>query len=264
MEIMGEESPTKIDAPYELFILLLSLLSVGNLFFFIFPGFNPSAEDIIHIFDGMLSIVFMADFILRMVRTESRFDYLFKRFGWADLLGSLPFAGIRIFRLFRIIRATTYLQRIGPDGISRTFSEKRAESALLFVIFLVIVIIEIGSTLILQFELPAEGSNIKTASDALWWSYVTIATVGYGDLYPVTNLGRLVGICLMTCGVSIFATLAGFLSNKLLTPKKSGDQDREVNLKELMEMITEQHQVITEIRSDLHRIEEQLDQKEQI
>jgi voltage-gated potassium channel len=65
---------------------------------------------------------------------------------------------------------------------------------------------------ILQFE-KAPNSNIKTAEDAIWWSYATITTVGYGDKYPVTTEGRIVAMILMTVGVGLFGTFTAFVSS---------------------------------------------------
>jgi voltage-gated potassium channel len=64
----------------------------------------------------------------------------------------------------------------------------------------------------LQFENSPE-SNIRTAEDALWWSYTTITTVGYGDRYPVTSEGRIIGVMLMTVGVGIFGTYTAIISS---------------------------------------------------
>jgi voltage-gated potassium channel len=61
--------------------------------------------------------------------------------------------------------------------------------------------------------------NIKTASDALWYSLVTMSTVGYGDRYPVTNPGRLIGSVIIIVGVGLFGTITGFLANAFLSPK---------------------------------------------
>lgn len=69
-----------------------------------------------------------------------------------------------------------------------------------------------SSIAILQFEtLP--NSNIKTAGDAIWWSYVTITTVGYGDKYPVTPEGRIIAAMLMTVGVGLFGTFTAYISS---------------------------------------------------
>lgn len=69
-----------------------------------------------------------------------------------------------------------------------------------------------SSIIILQVE-KAPGSNIFTAGDALWWAFVTITTVGYGDLYPVTLEGRLVAVILMTTGVGLFGTFTAFVAS---------------------------------------------------
>jgi voltage-gated potassium channel len=64
----------------------------------------------------------------------------------------------------------------------------------------------------------APDSNIKTAEDAVWWSVVTITTVGYGDRYPVTSEGRFLGGILMFAGVGLFATFSGFVAAWFLRP----------------------------------------------
>ena len=78
----------------------------------------------------------------------------------------------------------------------------------------------------LAIELQAPTRNIKDASDALWYVYVTVTTVGYGDRYPVTNAGRVVGVLIMTVGVGLFGTLTGFLANAFVSPAKDSDEAR--------------------------------------
>jgi voltage-gated potassium channel len=75
-----------------------------------------------------------------------------------------------------------------------------------------ILMIIFSSIAILQFEKDIN-SNIKTAEDAIWWSYVTITTVGYGDKYPITTEGRIIGAILMTTGVGIFGTFTALVSS---------------------------------------------------
>lgn len=72
------------------------------------------------------------------------------------------------------------------------------------------------SVSILQVE-TAPNSNIKTAEDALWWSYTTITTVGYGDRFPVTTEGRLIAVVLMTTGVALCGTFAGYIASLLMS-----------------------------------------------
>ena len=75
-----------------------------------------------------------------------------------------------------------------------------------------------SSLLVLQFEYRSPGANITTGADALWWAIVTITTVGYGDYYPVTELGRLTGVFVMFAGVGIIGALASILASLLVSP----------------------------------------------
>ena len=73
-------------------------------------------------------------------------------------------------------------------------------------------------------EPQAPNSNIKDAEDALWWSFVTITTVGYGDRFPVTTEGRLVGAVLMICGVGLFGTFTGFIASWFMEGEKNTEK----------------------------------------
>jgi voltage-gated potassium channel len=108
---------------------------------------------------------------------------------------------------------------------------------------MVIIIIESGGFLVLQAESASESANITTAGDAIWWAYVTITTVGYGDRFPVTTGGRLVGIMVMTTGVAVFATFAGLISSKLLASPAKDDEEK----KPEEDIIPFEKQVITGI-----------------
>lgn len=80
-----------------------------------------------------------------------------------------------------------------------------------------------GSISLLQVEHDAN-SNIKTAEDAIWWAFVTITTVGYGDKYPVTTEGRIIAAFLMVTGVGLFGTFTGYMTSWFV-----GSQKKESN-----------------------------------
>jgi voltage-gated potassium channel len=120
-----------------------------------------------------------------------------------------------------MIRTYRPVQRLGPGGIWKRLKGDIAGSALLVAVFLTIVVIQYASMAILWAEGNNSTANIHTASDAVWWAYVTVTTVGYGDKYPVTNEGRLVGVALLSIGVGLFGVITGFLANSFLSPKRS-------------------------------------------
>ena len=77
----------------------------------------------------------------------------------------------------------------------------------------------VSGILILKAESADPNANIKNANDALWWGYVTIATVGYGDRYPVTADGRIIGMAVMTVGVALFSGITGYLADWFRRPR---------------------------------------------
>ena len=156
-------------------------------------------------------------------------------------------------RLFRVFKAYRLLKKHGVKEITDYLSYHRAEAALYVLIFSVIIILEVGSFLMVLREKAAPNANITTAGDALWWAYVTITTVGYGDQYPVTGAGRLVGVLVMTTGVGIFATFAGFISNKLLTPPNKEEEEK--SKQEMSEFEKQVLARIAELKSSLSQQE---------
>jgi len=249
------------DPGYEIFILLVSLLSVANLLVSWIPGLDPDAVNVLVVINFFLTIIFLADFLYRLFTASSKGHYFFRNWGWADLLASIP--ALRILRLFRIFKAYRLLDRYGAGNILGQLKKHRAESVLFIVIFCVIVVIESGAFLILMAERGVPNANIQMASDAMWWVYVTITTVGYGDRYPVTNTGRLVGVMVMTMGVGLFGTLAGFIANKLLAPKEvTGPGGKEgttgAGLAAIQDALLDQTRQNGELQERLDRIERQL------
>ena len=216
-----EQSDDK-DMGYEIFVAVLSVLSIFNLVLVLIPGVDPDAVNVVIIINLCLTLIFLFDFGYRLATAKSRSYYFIRDWGWADLLACSP--TLRFLRIFRLVKAYRLVKKHGTKTIIDYLSYHRAESALYLLVFLVILILESGAFLVLSAESKSPTANITTAGDALWWAYVTITTVGYGDRFPVTTTGRLVGILVMTTGVGIFATFAGFISNKLLTPQEKDEK----------------------------------------
>ena len=202
---------------YEAFIVALSILSVANIFIGLLIRV-PDVANVINVTDALLSFIFLGDFLYRLFTARTKRAYFVRQLGWLDLLSSLPFPQAKLFRLFRVFRVVRLLRESGFNRFVQAVLHDRAGSALLIVLFLIILLLEFGSTLMLAIELRASDGNIKSAGDAIWYTYVTVTTVGYGDRYPVTDAGRVMGMVIMTIGVGLFGTLTGFLANAFVKP----------------------------------------------
>jgi voltage-gated potassium channel len=200
-------------------MLGLSLLSVFNLVIVWFTD-NPDIEQVFVIMDVVLTIFFLADLVRRLVVADDARRYLVAGYGWVDAIAAFPV--LRILRLVRVYRLLLILRRLGgPVRAIKAFFSNKAAGGLLSVLLTSILVMEFGALAVLAVERGAEGATIETAGDAIWYLLVTMSTVGYGDLYPVTDLGRLVGSLIIIVGVGVFGTLTGFLANAFLAPSEA-------------------------------------------
>jgi Ion transport protein len=217
-EAKGQRGELK-NTGYEIFIGILSVLSIVNLVL-LYAVQDASLDTVLFFMNALLSGIFLIDFTYRLFTAESKTHYFFRNFGWADLLASLPFQQAKILRVFGLVRVFRLLRAYGVANVAHGLLKDRAGSALLTLLLMGILVLEFGSLEILHVEQNAPGANITSASDALWYTIVTISTVGYGDKYPVTNEGRVVGSLIIIVGVGIFGTFTGYLANLFLAPSK--------------------------------------------
>jgi voltage-gated potassium channel len=213
----------RLSARWEAFMLGLTLLSLANIAFVAFARLAEVGKVALTV-DIAISVVFIGDFLRRLAVARNPRAYVSRGYGWLDLIGCVP--GLRLVRIVRVSQA---LHQLGDYGgirlVARQVFANRAQGSLLLVLLISIYVIELGSIAMLSSEANSPDANITTSSDALWYIMVTISTVGYGDLYPTTGWGRIVGIMILIVGVGLFTTLTGFLANIFLVPgQRSGQQ----------------------------------------
>ena len=207
----SNEGTVRLPLSWELFVFGIAILSLTNLVLYLLVRSDAVAQ-VVAVMDISVTIVFVADFLARLTRATNRRAYLFHGFGWLDLISCLP--GFRVIRLVRVLNVIQRIQvRGGLDAASDEMVVNRPRAILLFVVLMTVAVIEFGSMAMLAIEEPVAGSNIKTASDALWYLVVTISTIGYGDKYPITDLGRIMGTVVLVTGVALFSTLTGYLAH---------------------------------------------------
>ncbi len=261
-----------LDNPgYEVFIGILSILSIVNLVL-IYIQQDEAIRYVLGVMNFLLSMILFVDFLYRLRKAPSKSRYFFHQFGWADLGASVPVPQLKILRVFRLIKVWNLVRRYGLKHLARTLIKDRAGSALWLLLLIAIFVLEFGSVWMLKIEQYAQGANITSASDSIWYVIVTIATVGYGDQYPVTNPGRIVGSGIIILGVAIFGTLSGYLANAFIAPNKEQDaaEEAEEDLvdaeardrdEKLHAKVEELHVLLAEQQKAIARLEELLSQK---
>ncbi len=213
--------------PYQLFMLGLSIYVIATLGTQVIFDLDPDTIEILDMSDTAICAVFFLDFLRSLIRADNRLQY-FVRWGWIDLISSIPTIdwfrwgrAARIFRILRILRGFRATRLLSSFAL-----ERRAASAFWAVVLVAILVTIFGSIAVLTFEQPADG-NIKTAADALWWSFVTVTTVGYGDHFPLTPSGRIVAAAMMVTGIGLFGTFTAYVASAFLSPGEA-DQEREL------------------------------------
>lgn len=197
-------------------IMLLSIFSIVLLSLTFFLPQESEIYRLLTFFDFLLCIIFLYDFIKQFIAADNKWKYMLT-IGWLDLLSSIPLVSelryirvFRIFRIFRIIKSIKFLVEF--------IKENKASSLYGFVVFSVFTILVLSTTAVLFVEQNV--GNINTAEDALWWSFITITTVGYGDHYPVTNVGRLISVVLIVAGVASFGAAISYINDRTQALKK--------------------------------------------
>lgn len=183
----------------------MTVLAVAFLFVYgtpiIWTGAPSLLIDVLAMANVVLWITFVADLVIRAVLSGKPGSYIL-RHPIDVLLVALP-----MLRPLRILRVFTALQMLirqgGRVSIGRTLAGAAGATLLLMLI---------AAIAILDAERGQPGSNIETFGDALWWSGVTVTTVGYGDVFPVTSLGRAVAFGVMLVGVSMIGVVTASIA----------------------------------------------------
>lgn len=228
---------------YEIFMLALCIYALAVLAVQTFGSLTPQTLAILDDADFAVCVVFFADFAYHLITGQRRWHY-FIRWGWLDLISSIPAVpALRVGRAARVLRIVRVLRGVRSTRIlTEMVLNRRAHSAFLAAALISLLLIVFSSISILQFE-SATG-NIKTANDALWWTIVTLTTVGYGDHYPVTQEGRVVAAVVMIGGICLLGTLTGLVASWFVSAGQA-DNTEIAQLRNEIRLLREEMRILT-------------------
>ena len=188
--------------------------------------------------DIAVCAVFMTDFFLQLKAAKRKWDYL--KWGWIDFVSSIPsLPFLRIGRLARIVRILRLLRGVRSTRIIvKHLYENRARGTFATVVMITFVLILFSSIAVLNVETTPE-STIKSAEDALWWALATVTTVGYGDVYPKTTVGHIVGAVLMIAGVALFGTFTATVSSFFVHQDIKHEEDKSDMILQKLDALSE-------------------------
>ena len=266
-----ERDPIFINPNWSAFVLLVTLLAAFNSLVFLLLPISDDAGRLLRYINVAISLILWADFIYLLRQSPDKRHFMVAEHGWMVLLGSFPF-----FRVLRVLWFRLILKANGRtlrQFLSRIVIKQSAEGTLLLILFTVIIVFEVAVVSILSFEEVSPEGNITSISDALWWAFATITTVGYGDNYPVTNGGRFIAIMLMAVGIALFSVITGSLAEwfrshqqvrrfQLGTGEETGIPNTIAEMRHLLEQQEEAYQQsLDELKTRLSVLETELQQR---
>ena len=230
-----EIGDTKLDKVINAFLIFLIASNIVAVILETVPHIFLRYETFFHYFDLVSVIIFTIEYVLRVwtANLEGRYKHhvhgrLRYMLSWPaliDLLAILPYylhvflvfdlRILRIFRLlrfFRLFRLTAYMK--AAKLIKNVF--RSALNELLLCLILALFLIIVSSSLIYFAEHDAQPDKFKSIPSTIWFSVVTLTTVGYGDLIPVTAVGKIFTSIILLAGIAIFALPAGIITARLL------------------------------------------------
>lgn len=215
---------------FDMIILFFILLSVSSVFITTFD-LPDDVEMILQRIEVYAVIVFTVEYLLRIWTADllypdcgffcAKCKYILSPMAMIDLIAILPFylpmflpvnligiRAVRLVQLLRVFKMNRYFEAL--NSIAGVF--KRKASEIFASLFFVMILLVVASLLIFYAEHDAQPQKFQNAFSGLWWAVATLTTVGYGDIYPITSIGRFLGAIIALLGIGMVAVPTSILS----------------------------------------------------
>ncbi|MCF6236969.1 MAG: ion transporter [Gammaproteobacteria bacterium] len=224
-----DENSTFSGKAFDIAIQVLIVLSLVTLSIASFPDLPSSTEQKLQWLEVFFVAVFSAEYLLRIITADNKLKYIFSFFGIVDLLAILPFyltqggdlialRALRLLLLFKLFRYNAALHRY-------RYAFVLMKDELVLFSGLMLIVLYIAAAGIWYFEHAAQPDHFKSILHSLWWAIVTLTTVGYGDVYPVTVGGKVFTFILLMIGLGIVAVPTGLLASALATARAEDQKE---------------------------------------
>lgn len=226
------EADTKWGKRFDVFLMLMIVASVIVVFLESIDIYHDKYHDIFLVLEWIFTIAFTLEYFLRIYCVKKASGYIFSFFGIVDLLAILPtylsllvvgtqylivIRAIRLLRVFRVFKLVGHMSEghVILESIKASFNK-----ITIFIFFVLNMVVVLGSIMYLV-EGGAD-SGFTSIPRSIYWAIVTLTTVGYGDIAPVTTLGQFIAAAVMILGYAVLAVPTGIVTSELI--KQSGDR----------------------------------------
>jgi len=212
----------KISLFFDYFIQFLILLSIVSFTIETLPDLDQNTINILNDFEIISVSIFTVEYFIRIMLNKKKLKFIFSFYGIIDLLAILPYylsfgfdlrsaRVLRFLRLFRLMRLVRYSKAINRFSVA--FKMIKEELVMFSVVS--VILFYISAVGIYYFENAVQPETFSSIFSSLWWSVVTLTTVGYGDAVPITIGGRIFTFIILMIGLGIIAIPSGMISSAL-------------------------------------------------
>lgn len=253
-ESFGNEESTAYRVINDIIVLLI-LFSIGSIIMESMEGFYSLHQRFFEISEMVVVIIFTIEYAANIYVAEDKSKYIFGPWGAIDFLAIAPsylniidLRAIKVFRVLRVLRFLRLMRMLRLLKLAKqvTKGDKKSKMANKFdtlkmdlqIYFIAMFsVIVISSTLMYYAERMVEGTQFTSIPRSMWWCVVTITTVGYGDMYPVTVLGRIIAAFTMFAGLALFGLLMNVIGKSMMSSLFGSEVGADINVEELEEMV---------------------------
>tara|TARA_B100000768_G_scaffold180689_1_gene201324 strand:- start:3479 stop:4213 length:735 start_codon:yes stop_codon:yes gene_type:complete len=232
-----EDNSTKKGKIFDYTIQLLILLSLVGFSIETLPNNSDELIEFLYVFEIFCITVFSFEYFLRILISNKPFNYIFSFYGIIDFLAIIPYylssidlrflRAFRVFRVFRAFKLVKYNKALNRFQIAYRIVKEEL-TLFLVVILILLFIVSAG---IYFFENQAQPEVFKSIFHSSWWSIVTLTTVGYGDVYPITLGGKIFTFFVLIIGVGVVTVPAGLVATSLSKAREIQDEEEKINNK---------------------------------
>lgn len=224
-----EKNDTKAGRRFDIFIQGLIIFSLITFSLETLPDLEQVQYQILYYIEAITVFIFTIEYLLRIWVATKPLKYVFSFFGMIDLLAILPFylpkhidlRGIRIFRMIRILRMIKLVRYNASMNRFRLAFISIKEELLIFVAITSFMMF-VSSVGVYYFEHEAQPEVFKSIFHSMWYSVITLTTVGFGDMVPITIGGKIFTALMVLIALGIIAVPTGLISASLTKLKESG------------------------------------------
>src|SRR5687767_4210712 len=224
------ESNTVAGKTFDIALLVLIIASILVVMLDSIELYNERYGHIFYMMEWGFTILFTIEYILRLICIKRPVLYMVSFLGIVDLLAIIPMylsifivgaqsllvlRALRLLRIFRIFKLTHFLTEMSFLGAALRSSAKKIAIFMLIVLAIVVIL---GS---IMYLLESEENGFRSIPDSIYWAIVTITTVGYGDIAPVTPAGKFIASIIMLIGYGIIAVPTGIITTEIALMTRS-------------------------------------------